>query len=182
MIQGEIIQNIKKYEPKFIGPFTIRQFVCVVISAVFVLGIYFSLKWLLVTEALLTVCVLIAMPFIACGWIAPYGVPLEKFVISLIKSKMLVPLNRKYKTNPKQSDIGDVFRFETDDVIPEEENIESSDIDSSGAGEAGIQTKTVLSKKEKKKVEKAAIKKQKAEEVQLAKDIKALGPGYKPYD
>lgn len=181
MIQGEIVQNIKKYKPKFIGPFTLRQFICIAISAVFVLGIYFSLKWLLETEALLMVCVLAAMPFVACGWIEPYGVPLEKFALSLIRSKILTPQNRKYKANQNQSDIGDVFYFGTDDIIPEEENLESSDVDSSGAGETGTRTEAALSGKEKKKAQKAARKKQKEEEIQLARDIKALGPDYRPY-
>lgn len=189
MIRGEIIQDIKKYEPKFIGPFTIRQFVCVAISGVFVLGIYFGLKWLFTTDALVIICIVAAMPFVACGWIAPYGIPLEKFVFSLIKTKLVLPSKRKYKTNAKVSDIGDVFFFDEEKSGEDADDIETADIESSGTAtdtdkdskENSKKTSKEL-KKEEKKLQQQNKKADKEKKLQIEKAIKELGSDYKPYN
>lgn len=185
MIRGEIIQDIKKYEPKFIGPFTIRQFVCVLISGIFVLSIYFGFKWLFTTDALVVICIIVAMPFVACGWIAPYGIPLEKFLFSLIKTKLILPSKRKYKTSAKASDIGDVFFFDEAEADENVDDIELAGIESSGTvtdtNKDSSKTSKEL-KKEKKELEWQNKKADKEKKRQIETAIKELGNDYKPYN
>lgn len=185
MIRGEIIQDIKKYEPKFIGPFTIRQFVCVLISGIFVLGIYFGFKWLFTTDALVVICIIIAMPFVACGWIAPYGIPLEKFLFSLIKTKLILPSKRKYKTDAKTSDIGDIFFFDEAETNENVDDIELADIESSGTVTDTGKEPNKISKelrKEKKELDRQNKKADREKKRQVETAIKELGSDYKPYN
>lgn len=179
MIRGDILQDINKYKPKFIGPFNVRQFVCVLLSLAAVLPTYFGLKWLFEPFPLIVICCIVATPFILCGWFSPYGIPLEKFVFNYIKSH-ISPKNRKYEISESTYDLGDEC-YKLQDAVSEgeDEEIKGADISSSGA--VGTEEPTI-SKAQKKKNEKEAKKQAQAAEKQLEKDIKALGSDYKPYN
>lgn len=102
MIEIRINKDIGSYKAKFIGPFTLRQTVCVCLAA--------PVCWFLYSYAskILTKDIagfLTAIPAAAAwlfGWVRPYGLPTEKFLKSVFVSMALAPSHRKYKTVNRQ--------------------------------------------------------------------------------
>lgn len=99
MIEREIVKDIKSYEPKFIGPFSLRQTVCVALGAASSFPVFFLLNRVFITEFSLLVASVVIAPFLVCGWYKPYDIPFEKFVYRYIKITLMTPSKRKYKTN-----------------------------------------------------------------------------------
>ncbi len=98
MIEREIPKDIRKYEAKFAGPFTFRQTVCVVIGGTFSLITYNTFGKLFVPNVRGYLCFIVAAPALLVGWYKPYGMPLEKYLFTIIKTLVLAPTKRVYKT------------------------------------------------------------------------------------
>lgn len=98
MIEREVLKDINGYDPRFIGPFTLRQFFCgcisVAIAAITFLFLYYPCN--LVLEICLFFTGLSMVPALLCGWIKPYGVPLEKLAMVVAKTLIISPRKRKY--------------------------------------------------------------------------------------
>lgn len=97
-IEREIPKDIKKYEPKLLGPFTTRQILCLVPGLGLGVLAYLLLKNFLSSDVCLFITTFIVVPFILLGWFKPYGLPFEKFVKTVFISSVLSPPIRKYKT------------------------------------------------------------------------------------
>jgi len=99
MIEIRINKDIGSYQAKFIGPFTLRQTVCVALAAPVCIFLYSRVgKFLPSTDIagfLSAIPAAIAWLF---GWCKPYGLPMEKFLKSIYVSMVLAPSHRKYKT------------------------------------------------------------------------------------
>lgn len=98
MIEGEILNDIKGYEPKFIGPLTLRQTACIGLATITSLPIGFLTGQVFINEIAITIGGIVGVPFMICGFWKPYGIPFEKFAKQFIKMQILAPKNRKYKT------------------------------------------------------------------------------------
>lgn len=98
MIEIEIPKDIRKYESKFIGPFTLRQTICVGIAAACSITIYNTVGKLLIQDMRAPLCFIAAAPALLAGWYKPYGLPLEKFLKVIIVTMILAPTKRLYKT------------------------------------------------------------------------------------
>jgi len=98
MIEREIPKDIRKYESKFVGPFTLRQTICVVIAAVCSLLTYNTVGKLFIQDVRAFLCFVSAVPGVAFGWIKPYGMSLENFLQVVIITMFLAPTKRVYKT------------------------------------------------------------------------------------
>lgn len=96
MIEVEMVDDIRKYEPKLIGPFTKRQIICACISAVYSVPIAFFLP--VTTGDKITYGILMAIPVILCGWIKMDGAPLEVIMMRMIYTYFLTPPKRKYES------------------------------------------------------------------------------------
>lgn len=97
-IEREIPKDISKYESKLIGPFTTRQVVCGVPGMGLAIGCYFLLRPYVTDDVNFFIDILVALPFLVCGWIKPYGIPFEKYISIVFVSQVLAPKHRKYKT------------------------------------------------------------------------------------
>ena len=98
MIEIRINKDVGSYDAKFIGPFTMRQTVCIVIAAPICWFIYKVLSPVVSSDVagfFMAIPAAIAWMF---GWLRPYGMRTEKFVQSVFITMMLAPANRKYKT------------------------------------------------------------------------------------
>lgn len=98
MIEIHINKDVGSYDAKFIGPFTMRQTVCIVIAAPICWFIYKITSPVVsgdVAGFFMAIPAAIAWMF---GWLRPYGMRTEKFVQSVFITMMLAPANRKYKT------------------------------------------------------------------------------------
>lgn len=95
MLEIEMSRDIKDFQPKVAGPFTIRQIVCMSISLSYGLPLFFMLSGDIVTRLMIT---LFAMaPVLLCGWLKVYDEPFERFIKIIIYNKFVKPVNRKYK-------------------------------------------------------------------------------------
>ena len=112
MIEVDIPSDICKYETKFIGPFTLRQTICVSVALVTVFPAYLFLSHYFIQKVSLLLCMIASTPFILCGFVKPYDMPFEKYVKVIFNSVFLYPTKRKYIIKNIYEGI-----FEDDNVI-----------------------------------------------------------------
>ena len=97
MVEVEMTKDIRSYEPKLFGVVTVRQIICLTIGAVFALPLVLCLP---IED--ISIRVMIGMipliPMILLGWLKVYGMQLEKFLFQAMRSLVLTPSERKYKT------------------------------------------------------------------------------------
>lgn len=97
MIRVQMSDDIRKYEPKLVGPFSTRQLVAVVVASVFFLIAFVLLPKMDVTIRCL-LALLIASPAACCGFVKMQGKPFEVIVIKIIYLFFLTPAKRKNRT------------------------------------------------------------------------------------
>ncbi len=97
MIERNVKKDLSTFKTKVIGPFSCRELVCVILGGSIALSVFFLLRPYILTKALIIISGCFAVPFFACGFYMPYGVPLERFVYNQIKN-FFKPTVRKYKT------------------------------------------------------------------------------------
>jgi len=97
MIEIRITKEIRDYEPKIVGPFTMRQAICLLIGAPIC---YFIIKFLspiFTIDVAAFFCVIPAGIGFAFGWAQPYGMKMEKFLKSIFVNRILAPTYRAFK-------------------------------------------------------------------------------------
>ena len=87
-------RDIKNYEPKVIGPLTMRQIVCLLISLSYGIPIFFLITGDIVVRILIAMMAMV--PVLLCGWLKVYDEPFEKFIKIVIINKFFRPVKRKY--------------------------------------------------------------------------------------
>lgn len=97
MIEREVLKDIDTYKPKFIGPLTLRNFVCIAIAAAIAIPVFLILNIWFITPFCVLISSMCAAPALLCGFYQPYNEPLEKFFISFITQIAIAPKNRKYE-------------------------------------------------------------------------------------
>ncbi|MDO4594793.1 MAG: PrgI family protein [Tissierellia bacterium] len=78
----KIPKEIKEYEAKIAGGLSIRQLLCVVIGGVVLFTTYLMLKDYLYTLPTILICTLVIIPFGIFGWLRPYGLPINIFLLN----------------------------------------------------------------------------------------------------
>ena len=98
-VERKINKDIANYKTKLIGPFTLRQIVCLVPAIGVAVLFLWGLKDVFPSiEARIYMTIPVAVPFILFGWVKIYNQPLEKFLKTALVSMFLSPAKRKYKT------------------------------------------------------------------------------------
>lgn len=97
MIEAQIPKDIRKYESKLVGPFTLRQLICFLIGCGCAFLGYKFIGPIFGSNNSVTVAFFLAIPAIAFGWVKPYGMTLEKFLQTALISNFIAPKHRKYK-------------------------------------------------------------------------------------
>lgn len=120
-IEIKIPKEITQYEAKFVGPFTLRQTVCVGICMPTCIGIYNGLSPLLGSNTAGYFCILPAGAAFLFGWYKPYGMKFEQFVRSAFINNVLAPNKRKYRTENLYDNIHKM-------ILIERENIEKTSV------------------------------------------------------
>lgn len=98
-IEREILKDIQSYKPKFIGPFTLRNLAGIGLSLAIGLPTFFFLNQYFIKTFSFFISALLATPICACGFCEIYGLPLEKFIYTVIKTFLFSPRQRKFKIN-----------------------------------------------------------------------------------
>ena len=96
MIEIEMPGDIKEYEPKIIGGLTLRQTICFGTGLLTAIVFYNIIPN---SQIKLYAASISAIIPVLCAIYKPYDMPLEQFVILLLKTYILPPKNRKYIIN-----------------------------------------------------------------------------------
>lgn len=104
-IEREIPKDISKYEPKFAGPFTIRNLVFGIPGIALAVVCHFLLRPFVPNDVNFFINIVVALPFLLCGWVKPYGIPFEKYISIVFISLVLAPKHRKYHTENLYNDL-----------------------------------------------------------------------------
>lgn len=111
MLEAQIPKDIRKYDAKFAGPFTLRQLICFIILVAIVMAGYKFLSGFGIEKNIcLTIPIIIGSPLILIGWVKPYGIAFEKFIKTIFVTFVLAPRERKYVTNNIFSKIYDEMK------------------------------------------------------------------------
>lgn len=101
MIQLKMPKDLGDIKSNLIGPFTGRQLVGVAGAAVSVYVVWTFLKPVIPMDVCLGICLLVAVPFLAIGWIPKSmltGLTPEQYALMMLEYNVLRPVKRKYKT------------------------------------------------------------------------------------
>lgn len=99
MIQVEMIEDVRKTETKAIGPFTLRQVICIIISLVYSvpIALLIPVDWVVK----LLIGFVLALPVTLCGWVKLNKEPFEIVAMRYVYKYIFTPRKRKYKViNP----------------------------------------------------------------------------------
>ena len=98
MVSMPVPKDIRSFQPKFIGPFTKRQFMALLpASIIAAIAIGVGSKFI-PGDFLYVILAAIDIPIVACGFIDIQGVPLKTFFKEAILTKATYPHTRFYKT------------------------------------------------------------------------------------
>ena len=97
MIEIRMTKELGDFEPKVIGPFTMRQSICLLIGAPICYMIIRFLSPILTIDVAAFFCTIPAGIAYAFGWAKPYGMRMEKFLSSVFINRVVAPSIRKYK-------------------------------------------------------------------------------------
>lgn len=110
-IEKKIPRDISRYEAKLIGPFTTRQICFGVPGILLGIGAFLLLKQYLTSDVNFFVSASVALPFLCCAAVKPYGIPFEKYVSIVFVSQFLAPKHRKYKTELQESETTNTVQY-----------------------------------------------------------------------
>lgn len=96
MIEIEMSADVRNFEPKIMGPFSLRQLICVGIGAAIAVPIL--LLSFIPIEARCILAIVLSVPAFACGFLKLYGMNAEVFFLKVIIPLYLNPMKRKYVT------------------------------------------------------------------------------------
>ena len=91
-------KDIREYTESMFFGLSLRQFFFVAIGCAISVGIYFLLRDSLGEEAISWACVLGVAPCAFLGFFRYNGMPCEKIIIAIIKSKFIYPYKLMYKS------------------------------------------------------------------------------------
>ena len=109
----KIPEDIKAYENKAMGNFTMRQIICLGIVIVIVAPIFWVLFHFTnsIDISAIVACIL-GVPVMLCGFVKRDGIYLEKIIIEKYKEKKKYKVNRPFVMHNMYEDIQTAYREE----------------------------------------------------------------------
>ena len=97
MIETKMPKDIRIYKTKVIGPFTLRQSLCILLMIGLDVFLYSAIikPLSLPMEFIVYGFMLIDVPISAFGWFEPMGMPLENYIRDVILRAYIAPTKRK---------------------------------------------------------------------------------------
>ncbi len=92
-------RDIREFEPKVIGPFTLKQSKCVVVMCAYGLPLFLILYRIDLFLAL-TIVAITLLPPLLIGWVKIRNLSFEKFIIRWFYWRIGTPRIRRYKSLP----------------------------------------------------------------------------------
>lgn len=97
-IEMKIPKEINKYEAKAVGPFTLRQLICLLICLPICVGLFILVKPYVGVDLAGFIVIAPASVGWLFGWCKPYGMKFEKYMQTVFINSFLAPTKRLYKT------------------------------------------------------------------------------------
>lgn len=97
MIAVRVPEEIKKYKEKIMFGLNARQLIATLLALFVCVPLYYYGKKYITDDILSWLIILIAVPLVAIGFFRFNGMPMEKFVVALLKYELFFPTKRKYK-------------------------------------------------------------------------------------
>ena len=95
MIEVEMVDDIRKTEPKAVGSLTTRQVICIILAGTYSIPIAVHIPFDITLK--IVTGILLALPVVTCGWIKLNNEPFEIVMIRYIYKHFLTPRKRKIK-------------------------------------------------------------------------------------
>lgn len=84
-------KEIRDYQESMFFGLNFRQCACSVLAILAAVGTYFMTRRIGVDEVRGWLCMIVAVPFAACGFFKYHGMTAEQFLIAFIKSEFIYP-------------------------------------------------------------------------------------------
>jgi len=97
LISVRIPDEIRKYKEKILFGLNARQLVATVLTFLICVPLYYFGKKYISEDILSWLIIIIAVPLISIGFFKFNGMPMEKFIIEVLKFELLFPQKRRYK-------------------------------------------------------------------------------------
>ena len=118
----QINKEFRDYSEKIYFGLNMRQLVFSVLAVGVAVGSYFLLRPYLSMETLSWLCIILAAPFAALGFVTYNGMTAEQFLWAWIKSEVLTPKRLVFKADSLYRQSKDLIRKKEKEVYKTNEN------------------------------------------------------------
>ena len=94
-----INKDIREYTEGVFFGLNLRQLVCSGLAVASAVAIYFGTREIVSKDIMTYLCIAVAIPFAAIGFIKYNGMPMEKIIVAWLKDNFIVPRKLTVKSN-----------------------------------------------------------------------------------
>ena len=99
ILEVKINREIRNYTESMFFGLSMRQFIFSALAILVAVGLYFLLKPHFGTETVSWMCILVAAPFAALGFITYHGMTAEQFLWAWLRSELLEPKELRFESS-----------------------------------------------------------------------------------
>jgi len=94
-----INKDIREYTEGVFFGLNLRQLVCSGLAVASAVAVYFGTREVVSKDIMTYLCIAVAIPFAAIGFIKYNGMPMEKIIVAWLKDNFIVPRKLTIKAN-----------------------------------------------------------------------------------
>ena len=94
-----INKDIREYTEGVFFGLNLRQLVCSGLAVASAVAVYFGTREVVSKDIMTYLCIAVAIPFAAIGFIKYNGMPMEKIIVAWLKDNFIVPRKLTVKSN-----------------------------------------------------------------------------------
>ena len=94
-----INKDIREYTEGVFFGLNLRQLVCSGLAVASAVAVYFGTREIVSKDIMTYLCIAVAIPFAAIGFIKYNGMPMEKIIVAWLKDNFIVPRKLTVKSN-----------------------------------------------------------------------------------
>lgn len=94
-----INKDIREYTEGVFFGLNLRQLICSGLAVASAVAVYFGTRETISKDVITYLCIAVAIPFAAIGFIKYNGMPMEKIIVAWVKDNFIVPRRLTVKSN-----------------------------------------------------------------------------------
>ncbi len=94
-----INKDVREYTEGVFFGLNLRQLICSGLAVASAVAVYFGAKGTVANDIITYLCIAVAVPFAAIGFIKYNGMPMEKIFVAWLKDNFIVPRKLTIKSN-----------------------------------------------------------------------------------